>query len=90
MEEAEVGTCQPIRTELPPSGSGTHAPTRGTTTVTREVGTTTTGMTHPTMVTLLRFSTLDPPTIPIMARGGTEPENHTYVEHQNKFAPLRQ
>jgi hypothetical protein len=47
-------------------------------------------MTHPTVVTHLRFGTPDPPTNPIKARGGTELDNHTNVEHRNMFAPLSQ
>ncbi len=42
------------------------------------------------MVIHLRFGILEPPTIPIMARGGTEPDNRNNVENQNRFAPLRQ
>ena len=89
MEEAEVGTGQPPRTKLPPNGIGAHAPTRGTTTGTTAIGATTTRMTHPPIVTHLRFGTPDPPPIPIRARGGTERDKHTNVEHHNRFAPLR-
>ena len=89
MEEVKVGTCQPPSIELSPNGSGAQATILGTTTCRKEVGTTTTWMTHPPVITYIRFGTPDPPTIPIKARGGTEPDNHTNVEHQNRFAPLR-
>jgi len=41
MEEAYADTRQLARTDLPPSGSGAHAPTRGTASATVEGGTAT-------------------------------------------------
>jgi hypothetical protein len=43
----------------------------------------------PTGVTRLRLGTPEPPTLPIREGGGTNTSNNS-VEHQNKFAPLRQ
>ena len=92
MEEAEADARQPARTEMPPSGSGAHAPTgaqhqpqqqqprqhRGCNTL------------RPPVVTHLHFDNLKPPTIPIKARGDTEPDNRNNVEHQIWFATLIQ
>jgi len=43
----------------------------------------------PTGVTRLRFGPPEPPTLPIREGGGKNTSNNS-VEHQNKFAPLRQ
>jgi len=80
---------QAPRADLPPSGSGAQ-PTGATTAGTSGACTTPTGVTLPTVVTRLRFGTLEPPTIPISARGGTYLENRNSIEHQNTFAPRRQ
>jgi len=90
MEEADAGTRQLVRTELPPNGSGAQTPTRDTVADTVEGGTVTAGTSQPTTSTRLRFGTLEPPIIPIKSGGGTTPDNPNTVEHQNRFASLRQ
>ena len=90
MEEADADTRQPAKTKLPPSGSGAHAPTRGTATATEEGGTGMAGAQHPPAPTRLRFGTPEPPTIPVRSGGGTTPANPKTEEQQNRFAPLRQ
>ena len=75
---------------MPPSGSGAHVHKGDTITPVVATRTIATGAPHPPVVTHLRIDILEPPTIPTRARGGTEPENHKNMEHQNRFAPLRQ
>ena len=89
MGEADADTRQTAKTELPPSGSGAQAPTRGAATATVEGGTTTGGaLNHPTP-TRLRFGTPDPPVLPVRSGGDTSPANTNIEEYQNRFAPLR-
>ena len=90
MEEADAGTEQPDRIELPPNGSGAHAPTQGAAAARVEGGTATAGASQPIAPTRLSFGTPEPPTIPNKSLGGTAPDNPNTVEHQNRFAPLRQ
>ena len=75
---------------MPPNGNGAHAHTWGTAEAAALAGTTSTGVPLPPVVTHLRFGIPEPPKVPIRARGGTEPDNRNNVEHQNRFAPLRQ
>ena len=90
MEEADADTGQPARTKLPPSGSGAQTPTRGTATATAEGGTVKAGAQHPPAPTCLRFSTPEPPTIPVNSGGGTAPANLNTEKQQIRFAPLIQ
>jgi hypothetical protein len=90
MEEADVDTKQHVMTELPPSGSGAHAPTRGTATATEAGGTATAGAPQPTAPTRLIFGTHAPPTIPINRGAGTIPYIPNIVEHTIRFTPLRE
>jgi hypothetical protein len=99
MEEADADTGQPPTTELPPSGSGAQATARGTARRAEAGGTANAGVTAadasarggtlPEGVTRLMFGTPEPPTLPIRPGGGTSTGNIS-VEHQNRFAPLRQ
>ena len=96
MEEEIIGedtrrADRPTRqANLPPNGSGGHAPTRGSSAGAYAEGTTTSGMTPPTAVIHLRFGTPDPPTIPHRARGGTVQGNINTTYQQNRFTPLRE
>jgi hypothetical protein len=38
----------------------------------------------------MRFGTPASPTIPLIARGGTTPDNIYLADHENRYAPLRQ
>jgi len=90
MEEADADPRQLGRTKLPPSGSGAHAPTRGTAAAIVEGGTATGGAPQAPAPTRLRFGKPEPPTIPIRSGGGTTTDNPNTEEQQNRFAPLRQ
>jgi len=89
MEEEDIDTRQHARTEPPPSGSGAHAPTRGTAAGTEAGGTATIGA-LPTAPTRLSFGTPGPPTIPIKSGAGTTPNNPNIVEQTSRLAPFRQ
>ena len=89
-EDTCIADRHKIQADLPPIGSKGRAHAKSTTTDTTTACTTTTEVTPPTVVTHLRFGTLEPSTIPLRARGGTSPHNNNTTEHHNMFAPLRQ
>jgi len=90
MEEADADTWHTARKELPPSGSGAQAPTRGTAAATVEGGTAPGVALQPPAPIRLRFGTLEPPTLAVRSGGGTSPANFNTEEQQNRFAPLKQ
>ena len=90
LTEEEIGRADrhTILTNLPPGGSGGHAPHRGTSAGTSAEGTTTAWVTPPTVVTHLRFGTPNPPTILRRARWGIVRYNNNTADQQDRFTPL--
>jgi septal ring factor EnvC (AmiA/AmiB activator) len=93
MEEntnmGNTGKGDPLapETEIPPGGTGAP-PTGATGAGAASTCASAQGRTLPTGAIRLRFGTPEPPTLPIKEGIGTNTGNS--VEHQNRFAPLRQ